>query len=191
MHRSAYVVPILLVSIAACAGTTKTAEGGASESAVPAGVVEQYTVLAEEVSDRGGSVTKNGWTVDYIVEAAEPWFERNESGAREFREPRADETHHLEIIPREESSGRIVPDVPITLEVIDADGTVVEKQKLNFYYSTFYHYANNFHVAKEGTYSLRASIGSPGFRRHGERTEPPALSKGVSVTFKNVEFTND
>lgn len=190
MHRSAYVVPLLLMSIAACGGTAESADGGGRDAEVPAGVVEQYTVLAQEVADRGGSVTKNGWTVDYIVEAAEPWFERNRSGATEFREPRAGETHHLEIIPREKSSGRIVPDVPITLEVIDADGKVVEKQKLSFYHSTFYHYANNFHVAKEGTYSLRASIGSPAFRRHGERTEPPALSEGVTVTFTNVEFSN-
>ncbi|MGH3371572.1 MAG: iron transporter, partial [Nocardioidaceae bacterium] len=108
-----------------------------------------------------------------------------------FREPTSDETHHIEIIPTEKESGRIVPDVPVTVEVLDTDGKVVDRQALNFYHSTFYHYANNFTVPEEGTYTLRATLGVPDFMRHGEEGEKPALSEGATVTFEDVQLAPD
>ena len=81
--------------------------------------------------------------------------------------------------------------MPITLEVVDADGNVVQKQALNFYYSTFYHYANNFSIAEEGTYTLRATLGAPAFNRHGEESEGPALAEGVTVEFADVELNQE
>jgi len=192
MLRKIAVVSCLslaLLGLSAC-GTKDAASDSAFH--VSAGVADQYETLAAEVKERGGSKTSGDWTVSYIVEGAEPWFEgqsAHASGHETFRKPKAGETHHIEIIPAETATGRIIPDVPITMEVVDDSGKVVEKQKLNFYYSTFFHYANNFHVPKVGTYTLRATLGVPTFNRHGDQAEGPALAEGATVEFTDVELS--
>lgn len=155
---------------------------------VPAGVVEQYEVLAEEIAEKGKTVESGAWTVNLITEAAEPWHEVHGMGHTEFRDVKAGETNHIEIIPVDTASGRIVPDVPITLEVIDADGKVVAKEKLNFYGSTFFHYANNFSIKEQGTYTIKATLEAPTFPWHGAEDEAPALSDGAVVEFDGVEL---
>lgn len=170
-----------LTALAACGG-----DSSASES-VPAGVAEQYSVLAEEVAERGGQAETGEWTVSYIVEAAEPWHEAHD-GETHFREPTAQETHHIEIIPTETATGRIVPDVPITLQVLDAEGKVVDEKQLQFLHSTFFHYANNFRIPEEGRYSLRVTLEPPTFFRHGEAGEEPPLAEPATVTFEDVEL---
>lgn len=184
---AAAAVPLMVAPLASCSSADSSASKGAS---VPAGVQKQYEVLSAEVAERGGKTTSGPWTVSYIVEAAEPWFERHGDGDV-FRKPASGETHHIEIIPTESATGRIVPDVPITLEVVAADGEVVQKQKLNFYYSTFFHYANNFSIPEAGTYTLRATLDAPQFRRHGEEAEGPALADGAVVEFDDVELTQE
>ena len=178
-------VPFVLAALTGCGAQAATKDDG---FAVPAGVQEQYQVLADEIAEKGKTVESGEWTVNLITEAAEPWFDKH--GAH-FRAPKAGETHHIEIIPTETSTGRIVPNVPITLEVVDAKDKVVQKLDLNFYYSTFYHYANNFTVPEAGTYTLRATLGVPTFNRHGEESDTPALAKGTTVEFKDVELTKE
>lgn len=177
--------PLALAALTGCGAQAAAKDDG---FAVPAGVQKQYEVLANELAEKGKTVESGEWTVNLITEAAEPWFD---SRGAHFRAPKAGETHHIEIIPTETSTGRIVPNVPITLEVVDAHDKVVQGQKLNFYYSTFYHYANNFSVPEAGTYTLRATLGVPAFNRHGEESETPALAKGTTVEFTDVELTKD
>ena len=157
-------------------------------------LIEKYRgraeALADEVAENGGQQESGDWTVSYIVEAAEPWFEAH-GGDERFREPAAGETHHIEIIPQETETGRIVPDVPITLQVVDAEGKVVDEKELNFLHSTFFHYANNFEVPVDGTYTLRATLGSPTFARHGEEGEEPALAEGTELEFEDVDLTQE
>ena len=52
-------------------------------------------------------------------------------------------------------------------------------------------YANNFTVPEAGTYTLRATLGVPAFNRHGEESDTPALAKGTTVEFKDVELTKE
>lgn len=188
--------PLALAALSAC-GTDGS--GGAPESpaattqeaespAVPDGVAEQYGVLAEEVAENGQSVESGPWTVHLITEPAEPWHEVQSDGSSQFREPAAGESHHIEIIPVETATGRIVPEVPITLEVLDAEGNLTEELDLNFYYSTFFHYANNFSISEPGTYTVRATLDVPTFHRHGEADEQVPLSEGATVEFDNVEL---
>lgn len=189
MKRIAYclaALPLATVALSGCTGDSSANEKESTQ--LPAGVTEQYQVLAAEVAERGGSTTSGDWTVKYIVEAAEPWFERHGNHGQAFRTAKPAETNHIEIIPTETSTGRIIPDVPVTVEVIDDGGQVVQKQKLNFYYSTFFHYANNFSIPEAGVYTLRAKLGAPSFNRHGEEAEGPTLAEGVTVEFTDVEL---
>ncbi|ABD10450.1 hypothetical protein ThrDRAFT_03026 [Frankia casuarinae] len=186
----------LLLGLTACSDDSTTDATTASPGhpvsssttfsvAVPEGVFKQYTTLAKEIRSEGGEVQSGPWKIGYIVEAAEPWYE-GKGGQQILRKPAADETHHIEIIPVEAATGRIVPNVPITLAVIDGKGTVAEEKTLNFYYAEFFHYANNFSIPRDGSYTLRATIGVPTFFRHGEEGHTPALASGTTATFTNV-----
>lgn len=157
---------------------------------VPAGVAAQYRQIEDEVRAEGGEQRVGPWRVAYIVEPAEGWFERD-GGELRWRAPAADETHHIEILPIEASTGRLVPDVPIMLEVLDGGGEQVARQPLPMYYAEFFHYANNFAIPRDGEYSLRATLGAPDLRRHGEEADGPALADGATVTFDGVRLERD
>ncbi len=169
---------------------TVTASPTAQEQAsidVPQGVVDEYETVQKEIAENGGETTSGEWRVAYILEKAEPWY-APEGDQFSFRQPAPDETNHIEIIPFEASTGRIVPDVPIRLEIIDGSGDVVQDKDLNFLYSGFFHYANNFAIPAPGQYTLRATLGSPSFLRHGEPGHTPALAEGTTVEFTDVQI---
>lgn len=75
-----------------------------------------------------------------------------------------------------------------TAEAIDDGGQVVEKQALNPYYSTFFHYAGSSPSSQGGTYTPRATLGAPSVNRHGEEAEGPALAEGPTVELAGVEL---
>jgi hypothetical protein len=185
LRKTALLVatPLLLPVLAACGS-----DGEDARSTVPAGVEEQYSVLADEIAEKGRTVRSGEWTVNLITEDAEPWYvgEHAAHGTSVFREPAAGETNHVEIIPVESATGRIVPDVPITVAVVDEAGKVVQERDLSFYYSTFFHYADNFSIPRQGDYTLRVTIGAPAFNRHGEPGTTAPLSKGATVEFDDV-----
>ncbi|WP_432141218.1 iron transporter [Streptomyces sp. bgisy084] len=190
--RSLSLAVPLVLALTACGGADSgksPAEGQAKETA-PAGVAHQHAVLKAEIAANGGEARAGDYRIGYIVEAAEPWFHSEHSGHGKLvsRAPAKNETHHIEIIPREAKTGRIVPDVPIRLEVIDSKGKVVQAQDLNFYYAEFFHYANNFSIPKAGKYTLRATLQPPTFLRHGASGEKPALSEKTTATFRDVEL---
>ena len=173
---------------ATATGTTATTATEPSE--VPEGVAAQYAVLEEEVAEEGGSVETGDWRIAYIKEPAEGWFQMDQ-GHLVWRDPAPGETAHLEIIPIERETGRIVPDARITLEVLDGSGERVERKPLSFYYAEFFHYAENFRIPRDGEYTLRATVEAPAFRRHGEESEAPALMDDAAVEFRNVMIEVD
>jgi Fe2+ transport protein len=166
-------------------GTTTT-----PQTSVPEGVVAQYATIEEEVAAEGGETTAGPWRIAYIVEPAEGWFERVGNGLR-WRAPAPGETNHIEILPIEKATGRLVPGVPITLEVLDSEGRRVERKQLSFYHAEFFHYANNFSLPRTGRYDLRARIVAPAFRRHGEQSHAPPLTEGAEVEFSDVEINTE
>lgn len=177
------------LGLASCGGSDDAAgdsEPVARSGEIPAGVVAQYETIEQEVAAEGGETASGPWRIAYVVEPAEPWFERER-----FREPAPGETHHIEILPIEAETGRVVPGVPITVEVRDADGEVVDRKPLRFFYAEFFHYANNFSIPEPGSYTLRARIEPPTFLRHGEESEGPALTEGAEVSFEGVELERE
>lgn len=159
-------------------------------SDVPAGVAAQYRQIEEEVRAEGGERRVGQWRIAYIVEPAEGWFE-DVGGKLRWRAPTAGETHHIEILPIEASTGRVLPNVLISLEVLDAAGEQVARQRLPMYYAEFFHYANNFAIPRDGEYTLRATLGAPDLRRHGEEGKPPPLAEGATATFRGVPLERE
>ena len=177
------------VSEASTTGTTTVATTTTpSHSDVPAGVAAQYHKAEEEIGAEGGEQSVGPWRIAYIVEPAEGWFEQR-AGKLRWRAPRRGETNHIEILPFEKGTGRLVPDVPVTLEILDARGRRVARKTLAPYHAEFFHYAENFALPGSGKYTLRAGVGSPTFRRHGERSDRPALADGATVRFEDVEIS--
>jgi hypothetical protein len=172
-------------SAAGGSSSGSTADGGSG--AVPEGVAQQYALMQHEVEEAGGWTRTGDWRVGYVVEAAEPWFTRSQDG-ESFRAPAEGETHHIEILPVEAATGRLVPDVPVRVEVVDDGGDVVDAQRLSFYHSEFFHYANNFSVPEPGSYDLRVVLQRPDFRVHGEKGKATPLSEGAKVTFEDVRL---
>jgi len=187
--RAYLIVPTALAVAALALGACGDDEDETAEAAsadVPAGVVAQYETIEQEIAAEGGETTSGPWRIAYIVEPAEPWFD----GER-FREPAPGETHHIEILPIEADTGRLVPEVPIRVEVVDEAGEVVDAKALRFFYAEFFHYANNFSIPEQGNYTLRARIEPPTFLRHGEQTDGPALAEGAEVEFEGVELKRE
>lgn len=200
MRRSLLVLSVMPLLAVGCGedrgrtGTTATATtpvgGGTSE--VPAGVAEQYRTIEEEVREEGGETRSGPWRIAYIVEPAEGWFERR-GGRFEWRPPVRGETNHIEILPIEAETGRIVPDVTVVLEVLDADGDRVARKPLSFHYAEFFHYAENFALPGQGgtrsgprsasrrfagTERSRRGHGSPKPRRWSSRTSTSRPRRG-------------
>ncbi len=195
MLSTAVVAAALVGSITACGGDEEaprrpqgpSAPAAAPAGGVPAGVAAQYATIEEEVKAEGGQTRSGPWRVAYIVEPAEGWFERHGDGF-EWRAPAKGETHHIEILPIEAKTGRLVPEVPITLEVLDSRGEQLARKDLQPYYAEFFHYAENFEIPEAGEYTLRATIEAPGYRRHGEEADEPPLAEGAQVEFDRVRL---
>jgi hypothetical protein len=192
----AAVLAVAATAVSACgggggeqgtSGSPPPRQPAAEGAKVPEGVATQYATIEEEVGAEGGEKNVGEWRVAYIVEPAEGWFER-QGDDFEFRPPADDETHHIEILPFEAKTGRLVPNVPIRLEVLDAQGEEVASDELSPYYGEFFHYAGNFAVPEAGEYTLKATIEPPEFLRHGEEGEEPALAEGAEVEFENVRL---
>jgi hypothetical protein len=188
-----FLAAALLTGFVAACGAPQRGEGGESGrgeargAQVPEGVAAQYATLEDEVRAEGGETTSGPWRIAYIVEPAEGWFERR-GDEFTWRPPARGETHHIEILPIEAKTGRLVPEVPVTLEVLDAAGERVARKRLRSYYAEFFHYAENFSIPERGEYTLRATLEPPSFRRYGEEQEGPALAERAEVEFEGVRL---
>lgn len=152
------------------------------------GVLDSYAAAKKEISSEGGEQNAGEYKIGYIVEEAEGWWEGDPS-ALKWRNPAPGETTHLEILPFDPKNGLLIPGMQISLSVLDNSGKEVDKKPLNFYYSEFYHYANNFNIPQSGKYILKAELTPPAFPRHGsESGEGKVFTKPATVQFENVDI---
>ncbi|GGJ85257.1 hypothetical protein GCM10010123_13690 [Pilimelia anulata] len=183
---TALTAALLTLGAAGCC-TRNRAAAAAPGPGVPAGVAAEHAALAGEVAAAGGETTVGDWRVAYVVEKPRGWF-TVAGGTHTLRKPAAGETHHLTVVPIEAATGRIVPDVPVTLQVLDAAGRPVDQRRLWFLRDSYYHYAHNFAVPRAGVYTLRATLGTPAFARYGADGDTPALSRGTVALFPGVRL---
>lgn len=202
-HSISILLVLLLLPTAGCgrevvtddraAGET-TAAGTTASGAAPEslqGVTDSYSLAHEEIEREGGEQKAGEYEVGYIVEPAEGWWEGG-PGDLEWRAPASGETNHIEILPFDSETGLLIPYMDITLAVLDESGKVVEEKPLSFYYSDFYHYADNFSLPKSGTYTLRAKLNPPTFRRHGEQDgEGEVFTSPTIAQFSDVQISTE
>src|SRR5437870_5608862 len=117
-RRANVACAVAAVAVLGLSGCSQGSKAAAAETpAAPEGVAKSYATAAEEIRAGGGETTVGEWRIGYIVEKAEAWHNVI-NGYRSYREPAAGETHHIEIVPFEAKTGRIVPDVPVRLQVV-------------------------------------------------------------------------
>lgn len=188
-----------LAAAAACGQAPPAQGGGSGETTAETadaspelhGVTESYSTAREEIEEAGSEKRAGEYQVGYIVEAAEGWWEGDPSDL-EWRAPTSSETNHIEILPFDAETGLLVPEAEIRLSLRDEQGELVGEKPLNFYYSEFYHYANNFALPESGEYTLEAKIFPPDFERHGSKGgEGKVFTKPVTVEFENVEIDTE
>ena len=155
------------------------------------GVMDSYAVAQEEIEEAGGEQEVGAYRVGYIVEPAEGWWDGDPT-VLQWRGPSGAETNHIEILPFEAESGLLVPDMRIDLTILNEAGEEIERKPLELYRGEFYHYANNFSLPGSGTYTLRAELNPPGFRRHdaGE-AEGKVFTEAATVEFDNVQIDTE
>lgn len=169
--------------------TTEEVADGTTEEASTSGtdkVVASYAVAQEEIEEEGGEKSVGEYRIGYIVEPVEGWWQ-GEAENLTWREPAENETNHIEILPFDSETGLLIPYMDIRVTVLDESGDEVAEQDLDFYWSEFLHYANNFSLPQSGSYTLRAELQSPDFPRHGsEDGEGKVFTESVTVEFENV-----
>ena len=111
------------LALAACGG----AEAGAEEHASPVRTGSSSSTAPSTTRWRAGADRRR--RLDGLLHrGGRRALVRGPRQHEKFREPASGETHHIEIIPTETSTGRIVPDVLVNVQVIDEKGAVVDEQ---------------------------------------------------------------
>lgn len=173
------------------AGTTESTTADATGGSEFSDVVASYSVAQEEIEAEGGDKMVGDYRIGYIVEGAEGWWE-GEADDLQWREPASGETNHIEILPYDSESELLIPYMDISLAVLDESGEEVDRQELNFYWSEFVHYADNFSIPEGDTYTLQAELNPPDFLRHGSKDgEGKVFTEPVTVEFENVEIDTE
>jgi hypothetical protein len=150
-------------------------------------MAEAWAIMQQTVSKSGGMCTSGDYKIAYALDAPDGWYEMKD-GALTWRPPAPGETQHIESVVMDSLTGQVLPIAP-TLEVVDAQGKVVQSQKLMFLWHPLAdHYGANYSIPTAGTYTLHITSPAPDFARHdqslGNRFTAP-----LDVTFPDVTIT--
>ena len=127
---------------------------------------------------------------DYLlawsVEEAEGLYHRQD-GHFEWEEP-PDKNAHVEIIVCDGADGRFIPELDVTVTLIDPSGKELGTHRQPFLWHPWvYHYGRNWTVPREGDYQLRVRVDAPNFPRH-DKKNGRRYAEPVEVTFDTVHI---
>lgn len=137
--------------------------------------------------EEGAAMARAGeYLVAFVQEKAEGMYAPADSGL-EWREAPEDANAHLEVAVADGADGRFVPDLRVTVTVMDAEEEVFTYRAPFLWHPFLYHYGFNAKVPGEGPYEVRIRIEPPEWMRHdpknGKRYADP-----VEVAFADVTF---
>lgn len=128
---------------------------------------------------------------DYIItvvsEEAEGTY-RLKNGDLEWQVPNERFNTHMEILVRDKDDKRFIPGLHITAKIFDQNDQLVEEKEFPLFWHPFLvHYGANFHIPKEGKYTVVVNIPAPTFPRHDE-IKGKRYAKDVTVTMPPLEL---
>lgn len=157
------------------------------ELAVRQGDALQEALAAmDEESESGVLVQRAGdYEIGIAVEEAEGMWTRADGGQLEWQNP-ADENAHVEVCVRDGADGRFVPELDVTVTLVDPDGHEVGTHRQPFlWHPWLYHYGRNWAVPREGEYTIRVRVEPPRFMRH-DHENGRRYAEPVEVRFDDV-----
>jgi hypothetical protein len=150
---------------------------------------QAYAAALRAMADEDGIArTRAG---DYLVaftnEHAEGMY-AYDGGELAWAEPGPQANTHLEVAVADGGDGRFVPELDVTVAVLDGERELLSTRLPFLWHPFLYHYGGNAHLPGEGPYNVRVRIEPPTFMRHdpvnGKRYMEP-----VEVTFEGIRFT--
>lgn len=168
--------------------TSEEADRGQLALAQRQGEALQEAVDAmDEESDSGVIVQRSGdFEIAIAIEEAEGMWRRHDGELR-WENP-GQENCHVEVCVRDAADGRFVPNLDVTVTLVDGGGAEVGTHRQPFlWHPWLYHYGRNWEVPEAGEYTVRVRVEPPDFPRHdhenGRRYLEPA-----EVEFEGIEI---
>lgn len=141
--------------------------------------------MAEEVAHTGATRESGDYLVGIAQEEAEGLYAPTGDGDLEWREPDA-ENCHIEVAVCDADDGRFLPELDVSVTVLDGDETVASFQPSFLWHPGLFHYGANITLPDDGEYTIRVQVDPPTFHRHDE-TNGRRYADGAAVTFEAVD----
>lgn len=139
--------------------------------------------MIENVAQTGATQEAGDYLVGIAVEEAEGmhvW----EDGELSWQEP--DGNLHIEVAVMDAADKRFVPNLDVTVTVVDADGAeVATHEQPLLWHPMIHHYGRNWQVPGDGTYTIRVHVDPARFPRHDE-VNGRRYTEAVDVEFTGV-----
>lgn len=149
---------------------------------------EALAMTEQFVKQRGGQKTFGDYQVAYMLDPPKGWYEMKD-GTLTWKPPAPGETQHIEVAVMDSLTGQPIPVGPITLDVVDQQGSVVQSQQLAYYWHPMAdHYGANYSIPTAGSYNFRVRAPAPDFRRH-DRAQGNRFTSPLDATFSSVSIS--
>lgn len=147
---------------------------------------EALEYMANEVADSGAMQQCGDMIVAYAQEAAEGMYHLAD-GELQWQEPAEGENCHFEVAVLDATDRRFIPNLHVTLTVMDDAGKVIGSERMPFlWHPGLYHYGRNWSLPGDGRYTLRIDVEAPDFPRH-DKTNGKRYAKPVQATFEGID----
>jgi hypothetical protein len=128
------------------------------------------------------------YTVGVTVEEAEGMWRRADENTLVWSEPKQGlENAHVEVVVADRADGRFIPDLDVSVEVLDGERSLGRKRLPFLWHPFVYHYGHNWSVPHAGKYTVAVHIGAPTFYRH-DPINGLRYARPVDVVFERVQI---
>lgn len=151
-------------------------------------LTETLEHMIQNIADDGREQRVGEYLVAYAVEKAEGMY-RPRGDDLEWVPP-GDDNVHIEVCVRDAADGRLIPELDVTVAVLDAQsGEEIGRHRHPLLWHPYlYHYGRNWRLPGSGDYSLEISFDAPKFMRH-DKENGRRFSSGARVRFDDVSVS--
>ncbi len=149
---------------------------------------ESGHMLMRSIKDNGGMQAFGDYTVAYVLNPPKGSYQTLD-GKTTWVPPAPGETQNIGVVIMDSLTNKPLPMSPLTLDVLDQSGNVVQSRQLDYYWGPMDDmYAANYSIPTAGTYSLRVRAPAPNIRRQ-DRTLGDRFTTPLNATFNNVKIS--
>jgi hypothetical protein len=150
-----------------------------------------YAQALEEMTKKkahaGGKTQQGPYIIGWATEKAEGTY-RMKDGELEWTPPEEGRNAHIEITVQDAADERFLPYMQVQATLVDPDGNEVGSHQQEFFWHPWlWHYARNWELPGDGTYTLTVRIEAPDFPRH-DKKNGKRYAEPVEVTFNDVDI---